>query len=109
MPRYDFACPACGTFEAVAGHDDGVLECACGRQARRQAVYSQSVIFRGGGFTKSVIPPSSEGAYVEQEMSRELTKRGWDEDRAISELRANVIENADGSRSVNTKAMTKEA
>ena len=50
MPIYDFAC-ACGEVtEARAGYETSALPCACGRLAKRVAVYqSQYTITETGG------------------------------------------------------------
>jgi predicted nucleic acid-binding Zn ribbon protein len=61
MPRYDFDCPADGghVFEQVAGYDEPCILCPKHQAwSTRRAVYrSQSVIFKGDGFTRSVIVP----------------------------------------------------
>ena len=108
MPRYDFDCPSHGRFERTAGFDDDEITHECGALSPRVGVYvEQSVTFKGGGFTKSVLPPP--GPDAQAEFHKEVRKRGWDGDRAVSEIRKNMIENADGTKSLNAAAMTKEA
>jgi predicted nucleic acid-binding Zn ribbon protein len=61
MPRYDFFCPAGPghIFEQVAGYDDAQVRCPDHHEvARRCAIQSGiGVIFKGDGFTRSVIVP----------------------------------------------------
>ena len=35
MPLYDFECPECGVFEALAKASEEEMECACGASAHR--------------------------------------------------------------------------
>ena len=108
MPKYDFSCPSCGTFERHAGYDDATIPCDCGRSAKRHEVYlEQGVIFKGGGFTKSVVPPPR-SPEVREELSRELKKKGWDYDRAVGEVRENITDEK-GVKTLNTAGMTKQA
>src|SRR3990167_2138669 len=96
MPKYDFSCPSCGTFERYAGYDDATIPCDCGGSARRHEVYrDQGVIFRGGGFTKSVVPPPH-SPDVSTELGKELKKKGWDYDRAMGEVRKNIVTDSEG-------------
>lgn len=104
MPLYEYACRGCGVFEQRAGYDDTSVKCACGLRAKRQAVYSQSVIFKGGG--RVVLPPPGEEAGV---MQTELKKRGWDADRAITEIRENIVTDEKGARSIDLAGMTQTA
>lgn len=46
MPLYDFRCPVCGVFEALASRAETEVECACGQQATRLSVYRFNL---GGG------------------------------------------------------------
>jgi len=108
LPKYDYACPECGVFEQHGGYDATSVKCACGLRAKRQAVYSQAVIFKGGGFTKTVLPPPGDPAEASI-MQGELKKRGWDADRAISELRENTVTDEEGNRSIDLAGMTQTA
>lgn len=69
MPTYDYICPAGHVTEQHGGYDDAKITCywpadrpdstVCGKVARRSAVYpSQGVVFKGTGFTRTVIPPA---------------------------------------------------
>lgn len=109
MPLYTFSCECGERFDARAGLEDYSVPCGCGSKAVRDEVYrDQSVVFKGGGFTKSVLPPP--GSPDEQDEGfKELRKRGWDGDRAVSEIRKNVYEDGKGRKMLNTAAMTKEA
>lgn len=108
MPKYDYDCPKHGRFEQIAGYDDSVVPCVCGRPAQRRSVYrDQCVSFRGGGFTKTVVPPP--GSVEAQDNSfKELRKSGWDEDRALSQIRKNTVEGKDGKKKLNLAGMSKE-
>ena len=68
MPLFDFACPACGVFEALAKRDETEMECACGKQATRLSVYH--VGFSGFARTPVGQREIKFGAY--QEASSEL-------------------------------------
>ena len=109
MPLYDFSCGCGRVTESREGIGVTAIPCPCGRIAARVSVYrDQGVIFSGGGFTKSVMPPP--GVESQQEYFKEVRKRGWTGDRAVEEMRKNIIEDPKtGRRSVNTAAMTKEA
>ena len=60
MPRYDYRCPDGHlTIDVVAGYEDSFVVCRCDKIAERVAVYrEQGVIFKGTGFTRTVIPPA---------------------------------------------------
>ena len=102
MPFYNYRCPECGSFERRAGYNDGVVLCACGREAGREAVYHTNHIIEG-----RALP--SDPTEVQNEFFKEVRKRGWSEDRAVTEMRANMIEDNQGRKFLNTKAMTQEA
>ena len=114
MPVYAYTC-SCGRFEAIRGYDDYTTACPnCGETAERVPVYrEQSVIFKGAGFTKSVLPPppqtDDQKWDVQDEMGKELKKRGWSADRAIEELRANKFEDETGALRIDTTKMTQVA
>ena len=116
MPIYDYNCSGCGRLaDLVRGYDDYTTACpSCGEPAERVPVYhEQGVIFKGAGFTKSVIPPrpqTDEQRWdVQEEMGKELKKRGWSADRAITELRANKFEDETGQLRIDTTKMTQVA
>jgi len=60
MPRYRYKCPEGHEFECYASYNADTVVCEeHGLPAERQAVYrDQAVIFRGGGWTRSVVPPA---------------------------------------------------
>ena len=60
MPLYTYHCKNKHTFDLRAGWEDATMKCkVCGKPAKRQACYrEQGVIFKGTGFTTSVIPPA---------------------------------------------------
>jgi hypothetical protein len=64
----------------------------------------QGILFKGGGFTKSVVPPP--GPDSQEQMGKDLKAKGWDSDRAITELRKNTVEDKDGNKQVNLAGMT---
>ena len=59
MPVYEYACEDGHVAERKGGYDDIYIKCPdCGKPALRRPCYrSQGVIFKGVGFTKTVIPP----------------------------------------------------
>ena len=67
MPNYEYVCPNDHMTEQHGGLDDATIICTqllknaliCGHIATRRPAYkSQGVIFKGVGFTKTVIPPA---------------------------------------------------
>jgi hypothetical protein len=93
MPCYDFECPDGHVYEAIAGYDDAELPCTwgvlslgssqyhrCGLPAKRRAVYrDQGVIFKGDGFTKSVIVPSPPNPRSTQGLTPDEAVEVWDD------------------------------
>lgn len=89
MPRYDYECPDGHVFEETAGYDDDVLSCIwgitssrgpCGKPARRHAVYrNQGVIFKGEGFTKSVVAPPPPDPRSTQGLTSDEAVEVWDD------------------------------
>ena len=59
MPVYEYVCDNGHETEQQGGYEDNDIECPnCRKSAKRRACYrSQGVIFKGVGFTKTVIPP----------------------------------------------------
>ena len=60
MPQYEYVCTSEHVTEQRGGYDDATIPCPrCNELATRRPGYqSQGVIFKGTGFTKTVIPPS---------------------------------------------------
>ena len=100
MPRYDFECSDGHVFEAIAGYDDTELPCQimadgipdfpgdrraitlheCGLPAKRHAVYrNQGVIFKGEGFTKSVVAPPPPDPKSTQGLTSDEAVEVWDD------------------------------
>jgi len=94
LPKYDYECPDGHLFEAVAGFDDDVLLCrhsygrskvgthnvVCGLPAKRHAVYrDQAVIFKGEGFTKSVVAPPPPDPKSTQGLTSDEAVEVWDD------------------------------
>ena len=114
MPIYDYNC-TCGYLSGLLrGYEDYTIACPkCGKTAERIPVYrEQSVIFKGAGFTKSVLPPrpttEEQHADVQEEMGKELKKKDWSYDRAIQEIRDNQFVDKTGAKRLDTTKMTKE-
>lgn len=108
-PTYDYVCEEGHKFEAVRGYDDETILCPlgiaeitleppmefpqpCGAKAKRQAVYpGQGVIFRGDGFTKSVLPPAppeipstaGESTDTDFEIKDEFAKEAYEHDKNV--------------------------
>ena len=112
MPRYDYTC-TCGCFEAMRGYDDYTITCPdCGGLAERVSVYpQQGVIVRDG--PNAPLPPcpqtDPERQEVQELYGKEVEKRGWSADRAMTELRANKFEDETGALRIDTTKMTQEA
>jgi len=113
MPLYDYRCQ-CGLFEAVAGYEDYTIACpSCNGTAERVPVYrEQGVIFKGAGFTKSVLPPrpntQAEHDEVNELMKGEMTKRNYPTERAYDEMRQHKFHDETGALRVDTRKMTQE-
>ena|SRR3990167_5241632 len=60
MPIYTYTCEEQHTFDRKGRLDESETFCKCGRVALRHSVYrEQGVVFKGDGFTKSVLPPAA--------------------------------------------------
>ena len=60
MPIYTYTCEEKHTFDRKGRLNESEVRCACGLVALRHAVYrEQGVVFKGDGFTKSVLPPAA--------------------------------------------------
>ncbi len=96
MPKYDYECPDGHLFETIAGYDDEVIPCkialdtgayepgrsynVCRLPAKRHAVYrDQGVIFKGEGFTKSVVVPPPPDPKSTQELTLDEAVEVWDD------------------------------
>lgn len=104
MPIYEYNCPEHGAFERRAGYEDSQQPCGCGLLSSRRAVYPLSFKIEG----KSM-PRRDDVVSTQEEMHKELRKRGWSADRAIEELRANKFEDETGSLRIDTRKMTQAA
>ena len=95
MPKYDFECSDGHIFELIAGYNDEVVPCriavasgvyepgrsvgVCRLPAKRLAVYqSQGIIFKGDGFTKSVVVPSPPLPKSTQGLTSDQAVEVWD-------------------------------
>ena len=104
MPFYSYDCPTHGTFERRAGSDDVSIPCKCGKDSLRQAIYRPNVVIAGQSM------PRTDDLYsVQAEYDKEVKKRGWNYDRALTEIRANRTYDAEGQMYIDTSKMTKEA
>ena len=111
MPVYDFNCPKCGRLpDIMASIDDDTIACPdCGGSAKRAAVYqSQGVIFKGAGFTKSVVPPKHEKEEVQKALNDEMTKRNYPSQRVYDDLQKAKVVDEQGNKSIDIEKMTKE-
>ena len=97
MPTYDYECPDGHLFETIAGYDDEVIPCnvwvyhftdpngkdyeiECNAPAKRKAVYrDQSVIFKGEGFTKSVVVPPPPDPHSTRGLTSDEAVEVWDD------------------------------
>ncbi len=62
MPLYDYRCKKGHLTESIRGtlNQDKILCSVCKGESKRVSVYrEQGVVFKGEGFTRSVIPPAS--------------------------------------------------
>ncbi len=99
--RYDFRCPACGVFEAEGRLDERQIECACGLAATRMP-------FSGTPFLKGeTMPKQIPDAVYRHEAEARAFERSWGpEERAAETLRAHVVEDNQGRKFVDTKAIS---
>jgi putative FmdB family regulatory protein len=101
MPLYDYHCSACGGFEMSAGRDERWVKCACGLDAERRP-------FSGVPYLKGETMPKQipDEAYRFDAQKREFERSWGPEERAVEMMRANLVEDNQGRKSVNTKAMS---
>src|SRR3990167_6572869 len=97
MPFYDFKCPVCGTFEQRASFDTEVVPCECGRGSSRQSVYKINHKIAGRS-----LPSQDDGWSVQDELGKDMRKKGWNYDRAMTELRKNRTYDKEGNMSIDT-------
>jgi len=100
VPLYRFTCAYCGGFEARAGYDDSSISCVCGKPAKRESVYAINSVIVGQS-----LPRSDDAISTQQEWFKEVRKAGWSGERAIELMRHNVVEDSQGRKSVDIKAM----
>lgn len=114
MPRFDFECPAGGghIFERVAGRDEPCVLCP-EHQAWSNRLPIQSgigVIFKGDGFTRSVVvpdppPPTSTAELTTDERMEvldDMAKDTYDYDTNTRPYKKEEERNANRSRSTPT-------
>src|SRR3990167_2337563 len=104
MAIYNYVCSIHGAFERRAGYDDSYWPCACGLSSPRQTVYPLTYNIEGRS-----MPRRDDLASTQEEMGKELKKRGWSADRAIQELRDSKFEKEDGGSYIDTRKMSKTA
>lgn len=110
MPLYEYRCSACGAFDLLAGRDDYAIACPrCGDTADRNPVPSSTggIIIRGG--PNQPMPPRGDRAAINEEMHKEVRKRGWTTERTVEEMRKNMSIDERGKRSIDMTKMTQEA
>ena len=101
MPIYAYKCPNCGVFEMQAGRDDRQVECACGFTATRRP-FSGLPYLKGDTMPRQIPDP----VYRQDAEQRQFEKSWGPEERAIEMMRSNLIEDKEGRKSVDTKAMS---
>lgn len=101
MPVYLYGCMACGVFEMLAGRDERYVKCACGLDAERRP-------FSGLPFLKGETMPKQipDEAYRFDAQKRAFERSWGPEERAVEMMRANLVEDNQGRKSVDTKAMS---
>ena len=104
MPFYTYHCPDHGAFDKRAGYNDAYTLCICGEPSVRQAVYGLSFVMEGRSM------PRRDDVYsTQEEYHKEIKKRGWSADRAVTELRTSKFVDNEGQLRINTATMTQEA
>lgn len=95
MPTYDYRC-TCGEMTTKRGRlDDNLIVCPqCKDVARRVPFYTSTLIV-----DKAEAPAGSDDAKDAERKA--LRSRGWDGDRAMDEIRKNMVEGPDGQRHLN--------
>lgn len=101
MPVYAYICPACGVFEKNAGRDERWVNCACGLDAERRP-------FSGLPYLKGETMPKQipDETYRFDAEKRHFEKTWGPEERAAEMMRAHLLEDKEGRKSVDTKAMS---
>ena len=101
MPKYDYRCPACGVYEAEGRRDERQVEHDCGLTADR-------LPFSGVPYLKGETMPKQipDEAYRVDAQKRAFEKSWGPEERAVEMMRSNLVEDNQGRKSVNTKAMS---
>ena len=101
MPRYDYRCPNCGVFEMDGTRDERQVECACGFTATRLP-FSGVPYLKGETMPRQIPDP----VYRQDAEQRQFEKSWGPEERAIETMRAHLVEDKEGRKSVDTKAMS---
>ena len=101
MPVYLYRCEEHGVFERLAGRDDRYVECECSRIAKRQP-------FSGVPYLKGeTMPKQIPDEVYRHDAEKRAFERSWGpEERAAETLRAHVVEDKQGRKFVDTKAMS---
>lgn len=103
MPRYDYACPDCGVFEAVGGRDERFMECAgCGGTAERRPFSGYPAI--KGETVATAIP---DAMYRNEAQKRELNRTWGTGERSMEMLRAARKEDKEGRVYVDTPSLAR--
>lgn len=100
MPRYDYRCPNCGTFERDAGRDERQVECACGFTADRRP-FSGAPYLNGQTVSRAIPDP----AYRQEAEKRQFNDTWGTAERSMEMLRKNVVVDNEGRKSIDMKAM----
>lgn len=99
--RYDYRCPACGVYEAEGTLDERQIECACGLPATRLP-FSGTPFLKGETMPKQIPDP----VYRHDAEKRAFEGAWGTEERTVEMMRANLVEDNQGRKSVDTKAMS---
>ena len=104
MPFYDYDCSEGHRFERRAKHEDDMQHCECGALGKRAPFSGRQNISISG---KEALPTDpTEIQNMEFDILRE---RGWSGDRAYTEMRANVKEDDQGRKFLDTSKLTQTA
>ena len=89
MPIYSFRCIVCAKeFDAREGFDSCFVPCQdCGQPAKRAAFNKPNVIMAGAS-----LPDRSDASSTQDELRKEMHKRGWDESRTVDYIRSHMEE-----------------
>ncbi len=103
MPTYDYT-GRCGHTSTKRGRlDDNLIVCpemGCEEVVQRVPFYTPTLIV-----DRAEAPTGSEDANDTERKA--LRSRGWDGDRAMDEIRKNMVEGPDGQRHLNMAGISK--